>query len=758
MSRLGVGMPAEVRRLSGRPPRYAAWPEALHPELRRALAEAGAGRPWAHQAETVAHALAGRHTVLATGTASGKSLGYLVPALQAALDGAGDPTRAGLTGRGATALYLAPTKALAADQLARIEALRLPVRAATVDGDTGPEQRLWARRHAHVVLTNLDLLHHSLLPGHEHWRAFLRRLRYVVVDECHGYRGIFGAHVAAVLRRLRRVAQRYGADPVFILASATVADPEVHARALTGLEVVPVTDDGSPRPARSVAFWSADHQESGIDVAEVAGLLLGDLVDRGVSTLAFARSRAGAERVATVARRRLERARPGAGSLVAAYRGGYLPEERRALERRMRAGELRGLAATTALELGIDLTGLDAVVMAGWPGRHAAFWQQAGRAGRAGRESLVVMVPDADPVDRYVATHPDTVLGAPVEGGLVDLDNPHVLRVQVAAAAAEVPLRAHETELFGAATAAATEALRAAGTLRLRPTGWHWVGPPRPTADAPLRGATGVVSIVERSTGALVGTVDESSADAQVHAGAVHVHQGLAWVVTDLDLEHGVASVVRGDPGWRTQARRRRGAHLLEVEEQSPWGPGVLRLGQARVSSQVTGFERRGPAGDLLGEHTLDLPERSVMTRGVWWTLDADGGLATPGALHAAEHALIAALPLVATCDRWDVAGAHFPAHPDTGSPTVLVHDRVAGGAGFAARAYACREEWAAAAYDIVVGCACERGCPSCIQSVTCGSGNRVLDKAGALALLRAIDPRTFDTAPWLSEPVGERR
>lgn len=773
-----LGEPAEVRRLPARPPRYAAWPDRLAAPLRAALAGSGSGRPWSHQAEAVEHALAGRHVVLATGTASGKTLGYLVPVLHDIVDGLGDPT-----GRGATALYLAPTKALAADQLTRVEALGLDgVRATTVDGDTGPEERQWARRHAHLVLTNPDLLHHSLLPGHEHWRTFLRRLRYVVVDECHTYRGVFGAHVAGVLRRLRRVAARYGAEPVFLLASATVAEPSAHAQRLTGLEVVAVTDDGSPRSARTVAFWSPDHPETR-DTTEVAGLLLGDLVDRGVSTLAFARSRAGAERVAAVARRRLEAASPGAGRLVAAYRGGYLPEERRDLERRVRSGDLRGLAATTALELGVDLTGLDAVVMAGWPGRHAAFWQQAGRAGRAGREALVVLVPEADPVDRYVATHPDLVLGAPVEAGVLDVDNPHVLRTQLAAAVAELPLRDGEPGDFGPGAASVVAALTHSGEVRRRPAAWHWVGAARPTAAGGLRGASGVVSLVERSTGALVGTVDEAVAEAQVHAGAIHVHQGLAWVVTDLDLAGGVASVVRGDPGWRTQARRERAVRLLEVERHEAWAGGRVALGQVRVSSRVTGFERRGPAGELLGVHELDLPERSVVTRGVWWALEtrADGDPTTRGALHAMEHALIAALPIVATCDRWDVSGTHALPHPDTGLPTVLVHDGVAGGAGLSARAYDRRAEWVAAAYQVVVGCPCVGGCPSCVQSVTCGSGNRPLDKAGARDLLLALSGRAtggrgeggadppgaagdtarragLDTSSWMSEQAAPRR
>ncbi len=437
-----------VEEVPARSAHLAQWPDDLAPAVLSALLGEGVERPWSHQREAVDLARAGQHVVLATGTASGKSLGYLVPVLDAVLEGVerGGP-------RGPTALYLSPTKALAADQLARLDRLAVPgVRAATYDGDTPPDERRWVRQHANLVLTNPDLLHHSLLPGHDRWSRFLRDLRYVVVDECHVYRGVFGAHVAAVLRRLRRVAGRYGSSPTFVLASATVSEPALHASRLTGLPVRAVTTDGSPRGAMTFALWEpatgADGERR--SATTEAGEILAELVAHGVQTVAFARSRAGAEALASGARRRLESLDPEAAGTVAAYRGGYLPQDRRELERGLRSGTLRGLAATNALELGIDISGLDAVVMAGWPGRRASLWQQAGRAGRSGADSLAVLVAADDPLDTYLVQHPDAIFRAPVESTVIDPDNPHVLAPHLAAAAAELPVVEADLELFGA--------------------------------------------------------------------------------------------------------------------------------------------------------------------------------------------------------------------------------------------------------------------------------------------------------------------
>ncbi|HEU4999824.1 MAG TPA: DEAD/DEAH box helicase [Lapillicoccus sp.] len=761
-----------VHRVAAREASAAPWPSWVSPPLYAALTQAGLSSLWSHQLEAAEAAHAGTHVVLSTGTASGKSLGYLLPALSDVLDGAAAPN-----GRGATALYLAPTKALAHDQLDRLDRLALPgLRAATYDGDTSPEDRRWVREHANYVLTNPDLLHHSLLPGHEHWAPFLRALRYVVVDECHVYRGVFGSHLAMVLRRLRRVCARYRSAPTFVLASATVAEPAVHAERLVGVPVRPVTVDGSPRAALTFGLWQpgetgyawtppplltepdpvgATEAPGGAGapaeargsrrrsaVAESADLL-SDLVAQGVQTVAFARSRAGVEVISAAARSHLRDLDEALGDAVAAYRGGYLPEERRELEAALRAGGLLGLAATTALELGIDVSGLDAVLLAGWPGTRASMWQQAGRAGRAGAESLAVLVAADDPLDTYLVNHPDAVFGQPVEAAVLDPENPYVLRPHLAAAAAELPLTEADASYFGPSTVPLLDQLVASGVLRRRPTGWFWAAGDRPTDTVSLRGSGTTLRIADHRTGRVLGTIDDARSHSAVHPGAVYVHQGETYVVVDLDLDDGCALVRVGDPGWSTQARSMSAFDIVDVERSRQWGAVGSHFGAVQVRTQVTSFLRRLPTGEVIGEHPLDLPIRSLPTKAVWWTIPlellAAWGVpeaAVPGAAHAAEHAAIGMLPLVATSDRWDIGGVSTALHPDTGMPTVLVYDGYPGGAGFAERGYEALEQWLTGTRDAIAGCACLAGCPSCVQSPKCGNGNEPLDKTRAVTLL----------------------
>jgi DEAD/DEAH box helicase domain-containing protein len=746
---LAADAPERLRHVHEVPAREASlaqWPSWVHPGVYAACAGAGVTSLWAHQRDVADLAWSGEHVVVSTGTASGKSLGYLLPVLSAVSDGLDAPT-----GRGATALYLSPTKALAADQLARIESWALPgVRAATYDGDTPTDERRWIRDHAQVVLTNPDLVHHSLLPGHERWAPFLRALRYVVIDECHVYRGVFGSHLAALLRRLRRVCARYGASPTFVLASATVRDPGAHAERLVGMPVTAVTRDGSPRAAMTFALWEPGELPDGSgrrSATSEAADLLTELVDRGVQSVAFARSRAGVEALATNARRTLREVSPALEASVAAYRGGYLPEERRELERSLRAGELLGLAATNALELGVDVSGLDAVLLAGWPGTRASLWQQAGRAGRTGSRSLAVFVAADDPLDTYVVGHPEVVFGQPVEAAVLDPANPYVLGPHLAAAAAELPLREEDLGLFGPTSRGLLDALVAQGILRRRPNGgWYWARSDRPGDHLSLRGVGEVVGIVERSTGRVLGTIDEASAHTQVHTGAVHVHQGETWVVTELDLEAATATAVRGDPGWSTFAQSVSAFDIVGAERSQRFGELELSFGAVKVHTQVTSFLRRLPGGEVLGTHPLDLPARTLATKAVWWTVPeqwlAEAGVAeadVPGALHAAEHAAIGMLPLVATADRWDIGGVSTALHPGTGLPTVMVYDGHPGGAGFAERGYARIHEWLSATLDTVQRCGCERGCPACVQSPKCGNGNEPLDKHAAASVLRRL-------------------
>jgi len=732
--------------------RRADWPVWTSPELVAAWRVRGIEQPWAHQVEAAELVHAGTHTVVSTGTASGKSLAYLMPALTDVLASRGPRGR-----RGTTVLYLSPTKALAQDQLASLRALDVPGLATTThDGDSPREQRDFARDHGEYVLTNPDMLHRSLLPGHERWSRFLSQLRYVVVDECHHYRGVFGAHVAQVLRRLRRVAASYGADPTFVLASATVAEPEVSASRLTGLPVTAVTDDASARGPVTLALWEPPFTsyggENGAPVRRSAGAevadLLTDLVVEDVRTLAFVRSRRGAETVALTARRLLDEVEPGLAARVAAYRGGYLPEERRALEQALRDGDLVGLAATNALELGIDVAGLDAVLMAGYPGTRAALWQQIGRAGRGGQAALGVFVARDDPLDTYLVTHPEALLGTPVEANVFDPDNPYVLGPHLCAAAAELPLTEAELDLFGPGARAGVEALTEAGLLRRRPQGWFWTDRRRASDLADIRSSGGApVRLVEAGTGRMLGTVDQASSHATVHDGAVYLHQGETYLVEHLDLEEKVAVVEAADPDYSTSAREVTDIAILGERQHTTWGPARISLGSVRVTHQVVSYLRRKvPSGEVLGEEPLDLPERVLETTAVWWTLPPhvleEAGLRTadlPGSAHAAEHAAIGLLPLFATCDRWDIGGVSTALHPDTGTLTVFVYDGHPGGAGFAERGYHAARDWWTATREAIASCRCEDGCPSCVQSPKCGNGNNPLDKSGAVALLDVL-------------------
>lgn len=720
-----------------------------------AVRAAGIERPWAHQALTAAHALRGESVVVATGTASGKSLAYLAPVLSALLDGSEAPN-----GRGATALYLAPTKALAADQRRAVRALAEPlgkgVRPAVYDGDTPVEEREWVRQYANYALTNPDMLHRSILPAHPRWSSFLRALRYVVIDECHTYRGVFGSHVAQVLRRLRRVCARYGSDPVFLLASATASDPATAATRLTGVPVAEITEDASPRGELVFALWEPPltelHGERGAPVRRTATAesadLLTDLVVQGVRTVAFVRSRRGAELIALIAQERLaavDRSLPGR---VAAYRGGYLPEERRAIEHALHTGELLGLAATTALELGVDVAGLDAVLLTGYPGTRASLWQQAGRAGRTGRGALAVLVARDDPLDTYLVHHPEALFRQPVESTVLDPDNPYVLAPHLCAAAAELPLTEADLSLFGPAAPGVLTQLEGRKLLRRRGTAWHWTRRERAADLTDIRGGGGrPVQVVEEGTGRLLGTVDAAAAHASVHEGAVHLHQGRTYLVRRLDLEDSVALVEQADPPYSTTARDTTSISILETAAEIPWGKARLCFGSVEVTNQVVSFlRRRLITGEILGESKLDLPPRTLRTRAVWWTVTEDqldeariDPEALGGALHAAEHASIGMLPLFATCDRWDIGGVSVPLHPDTLLPTVFVYDGHPGGAGFAERAFHTAARWLTATREAIAACECDTGCPSCVQSPKCGNGNDPLDKRAAIRLLTRL-------------------
>ena len=747
--------------------------EAVHAQPRRPLHPALAERLpplWKHQADAIDLVRAGRSTAIATGTASGKTLCYVAPIAEAVL---ADPADA-------TALCLYPTKALAQDQLRAIGALDVPgLVVATYDGDTDPDHRSWVRRNANVVLTNPDMLHAGILASHARWATFLMRLRYVVVDELHTLRGIFGTHVAHVLRRLRRLCALYGAAPTFVFGSATVGAPGRLASLLCGHDVAEVTDDGSPRGERVVAVWnpppSGDAPGARRSALHETAALLAGLVAGGARTIAFTRSRKGAEVVAAGARRllgdggagstgggpgppatvatgadedaRLAAQTGGLAGAVRPYRAGYLAHERREIEAQLFDGRLRGVSATSALELGIDVGGLDACILNGFPGTIASFWQQVGRAGRSAGRSLAVLVAGADALDQWFANHPAELFRRPPEPVIVNPSNPFVLDAQLACAAYEQPLTPGDEQYWGDDMDDGVRRLVIDDELRLREGRAVYAGRDRPSASVGLRtGTSSEVSIVDGG-GSLIGTVDRVRAFTSVHPGAVYLHQGQHYRVVGLDLDEQVAWVAPTDGEETTQARSTTTVRILDEERHALVGRARLALGTVEVTDRVTGYRRRSLlTGESLGDEELDLPPAALVTRAFWYTFDervlGAAGVAPrrwPGTLHAAEHAGIGMLPLFTICDRWDVGGVSTPLQAETGLPTIVVYDGYPGGAGIAELGFDAGARHVAATLEAIEGCRCTGGCPSCVQSPKCGNLNDPLDKTGAIELLRAV-------------------
>ncbi len=704
----------------------APWPGWLADEVKTTFQGLGINEPWLHQVQAADLIHAGKHTIISTGTASGKSLAYLMPSIDALFrtrDAAANDA-----GAQASVLYICPTKALAADQLSAVEALKVPgVRAASYDGDTDQATRAWVRQHGNFVFTNPDMLHRGILPNHPAWSRFFKRLKYIIIDEAHSYRGVFGAHVANLMRRLRRICAHYGNNPVFIGASATSSDPEESFGRLIGAEVSAVTRDFSASGELVIGLWepplSDRTGENGAPlrrtaIAESASILT-DLMADHVRTIVFIKSRRGAETIATLTRKHLENFAPELSVRLAAYRSGYLPGERREVERKLRSGELLGVTSTSALELGIDISGLDAVVVAGWPGTRASFFQQIGRAGRSGQDALALFVAAEDPLDTYLVSHPEAIFDLGVEATVFDPQNKYVLSGHLCAAAQENPLRPEELEIFGPQTEALLDSLVQRGYLRRRPAGWFWTHP----------------------------HMDSPQSHYQAHPGAIYVHQGASYHVEELDEQNHVVVVTRVNPDYYTTARDLTTVAIESEERTSKHRELEIFFGEVIVTTQVVSFQRKSIASnEVLSEEPLDLEARDLHTKSVWFTLTEQrllrAGLTVdqfPGALHAAEHAMIGLLPLVATSDRWDIGGVSTALHMDTGHPTIFVYDAQPGGAGFAERGFEKFSTWVRATRDAIEACECRSGCPSCVQSPKCGNRNNPLDKAGAVLLLSAV-------------------
>ncbi|HEY4236280.1 MAG TPA: DEAD/DEAH box helicase [Gaiellaceae bacterium] len=724
----------ELAYLTTEPPREARTaqvPDSLQPALLDALAQRDIHELYAHQADAYTAARGGGNVIITTGTASGKTLAFNLPVLDAL---AAD--------RHARALYLYPTKALAQDQARSLGQLGVAaVRAAIYDGDTPTERRRQIRGWANLVLTNPDMLHIGVLPRHDLWGDFLHNLRFVVVDEAHVYRGVFGSHVANVLRRLRRLARIYGAEPQFLLASATIANAGDLASALTGEEATVVEDDAAPRAERTIALWNPPllDAELGLRASALgeASRLLAGLVGRGLRTICFAKSRKSAELIHRFAADRLDAA---TAARLAPYRAGYTPQQRREIERRLVEGDLLGVTSTDALELGIDIGDLDCAISVGFPGTVASLRQQWGRAGRRAH-GLAILIASEDALDQYFMREPPALLGRHVEAAILDHANPRVLDGHVAAAAFEAPIDAGDAATLGPQT---LERAPHVPELRHTARGWVWAGKDAPAARIPLRSTSpDSFLVVDASTGDVLGLAELERAYSTVHEGAVYLHLGRQYLVRELDLVGRRALVEPFGGDWYTQAKKETETSIeepLRVERRLGL---ELSFGRVSVTEQVVAYQKKAVAdGSTLDTVSLELPPTTFDTEAVWFVPrphQLEGLEAMPlllSSLHAAEHSLIALLPLWAMCDRWDIGGLSTNLHLDTGAPTVFVYDGHAGGVGIAARGFDQFEGWVADTVTLLDGCPCERGCPSCVQSPKCGNLNEFLDKAGALTLL----------------------
>jgi len=706
-------------------------PDDLDPRVASALVANGVTALYRHQAEAWEAAQRGENVIVTTGTASGKSLAFNLPVLDAM---ARDPkTRA---------LYLYPTKALAQDQSRALATLRVKgVKPAIYDGDTPADSRWQVRKWSNLVLTNPDMLHVGVLPHHDRWGDVLHNLRYVVVDEAHVYRGVFGSHVGNVLRRLRRLARAYGADPCFLLASATIANAEELALELTGLPATVVERDTSPKAEREVVIWNPPllDVDLGLRASPLgdAARLLSQLTSRGLRTICFAKSRKAAE---LIHRFTAERVDVATARRLAPYRAGYTPEQRREIERRLVDGELLGVTATDALELGIDIGLLDCAISVGFPGTVASLRQQWGRAGRRGR-GLAVLVASEDALDQFFAREPDALLSRHVEAAILDHANPRILDPHVLAAAFEGPLDEADAEILG------TEALRRAAELpelERTPAGFVWKGRDYPAARISLRsGDSEAFAIVETGTGSVLGLVERERAYSTVHEGAVYLHLGEQYLVERLDLEGRVALVSPASVDWYTQVKKETETTIEEELETGRRAGVDLYFGRVSVSEQVIAYARKAVRdGSTIDVVPMLMPETTFETEAIWFSpepalLDGLEGMPTLlGTLHAAEHTLIALLPLWAMCDRWDIGGLSTNVHYQTGRPTIFVYDGHAGGVGITARGFARFEDWVEDTVRLLQQCPCKSGCPSCVQSPKCGNLNEPLDKAGARTLL----------------------
>lgn len=720
-------------------PIAAALKKPLHPVIQERLRDLGIDALYDHQTETINAVRQGKNIILVSGTSSGKSLCYNIPVLESMLES-----------RKNTALYLFPTKALAQDQLRALFEFKVNEAVpATYDGDTPSEERSWVRKNANLILSNPDMLHQGILPRHAQWGNFFLNLRFVIIDEAHTLRGIFGSNVANVIRRLRRICAAYGSDPQFILTSATIGNPQELAENLTGLPFEVVEKDGSPRGEKNFLFWNPPFLDETKERrksanSETVSLFL-QLVRAGIKTLVFSKSRKAAELVYKYSRQEIEKK---LARRIAPYRAGYLARDRREIEKRLFTGDLLGVSSTNALELGIDIGNLDAVIINGFPGTVASTWQQAGRAGRRQTESMAVLIGHDDPLDQYYMNHPEVFFGKSHEAALVDGANPVILAKHLVCAAYEKPLTEDDAAFFGESFLAMVEELAADGRLVRRKAKWYWPGRVFPAQQVDIRSSsTETYSIVEAETGALLGTADPSTVYLYLHPGAIYLHQGDSYLVLELNNREKVALVEGVSPDYYTQPLDQTDIEVLKVESKRHLGRTEIYFGQVRVTTTVTGFQKKHILTDSLMEVAeLDLPPQVFNTEALWFIIPdvlVRSLRLTPhqlaGGIHAAEHASIALLPVYTMCDRWDIGGVSTPFHSDTGEPTIFIYDGYEGGVGITRKDYQLCEQHLSATLTAIKDCQCQEGCPSCVQSPKCGNFNEPLDKQAAIRILSKI-------------------
>lgn len=717
----------------------------LHPVLQERLEKLGINTLYSHQAQAINLIRQGNNVMVSTPSASGKTLCYNIPVLDTLLE---DPS--------ARAIYLFPTKALAQDQLRSLTemagpTINLPWECATYDGDTAGEDRSGIRKRARIVLTNPDMLHVGILPNHRAWAHFLRRLKYVVLDETHVYRGVFGSHVACVLRRLRRLCELYNSRPQFVFCSATIANPGEHAERLAGLSFKVVDQDGAPYGGKDFVFWNPPLIDEARSVRRSANsestYLLTELIRQGVRTLDFAGTRKLAELIYVYSRDLLGHP---LGDEIRPYRAGYLASERREIERGLFTGELLGVVATNALELGIDVGDLEATILTGYPGSIASAWQQAGRSGRRNDRSITFMVARNDPLDQYLMNNPDFFFGKAFENALINWENDNILYPHLLCAAWEKPVDMTDSLYFGKNLALVLTDLEEQGGLRRVGDCWH-IAPDvsHPAQEVGLRSASSqnyqVLNALQGYD--ILETVEEDHAFWQLHPGAIYLHQGESFFVRELDIEKHVAIVEPANVPYYTQTLELTDLKVLKKMREKECNGVHVCLGMVDVSNQVIGFKKKKHFTDeVLGEESVDLPPQRFVTQGVWFDLPQSavetiekGKLDFHGGLHAVEHAAIAILPLFAMCDRNDIGGVSTPYHIDTGWAQVFIYDGYPGGTGIAAKGYEIIEALWAATLKTLEECPCRDGCPACIQSPKCGNNNEPLDKKAATILLRAL-------------------